>query len=146
MARISTYPIDTSVSADDILIGSESPNPGGATKNYKVSDILELAVTPGTVGVIPKYITATSIGDSVIYDNGTDVSIGNTIPKSKLDVSGGIRFGDDADTASSSKAGTLRYRVVGVSPTGYSYVDICMQTGADVYDWVNLKTEQLNQG
>ena len=43
MTRISNYPIDASVSLDDLLIGSKSPNPGGVTKNYQISDVLALA-------------------------------------------------------------------------------------------------------
>jgi len=49
MARISTYPIDASVSVDDVLIGSEAPNPGGITKNYQISTILALVTAGITV-------------------------------------------------------------------------------------------------
>lgn len=51
-----------------------------------------------------------------------------------IDVDGGARVADDPGAASASKVGTLRYRVVATR----SYVDMCMQTGASSYDWVNL--------
>jgi hypothetical protein len=41
---------------------------------------------------------------------------------------------DDTDTASAAKVGTLKYRVSGNN----SYVDMCMQTGAATYEWVNI--------
>lgn len=47
---------------------------------------------------------------------------------------GSIQMGDDADAASASKVGTLRYRTSGNN----SYVDMCMQTGATTYAWVNI--------
>ena len=40
----------------------------------------------------------------------------------------------DTDTASAAKVGTLKYRVSGNN----SYVDMCMQTGAATYEWVNI--------
>jgi len=38
MARISTYPIDTTVVGDDILIGSDADD-ANITKNYKIDSI-----------------------------------------------------------------------------------------------------------
>ncbi len=62
------------------------------------------------------------------------VGIGTTTPDSKLQVDGGIQMADDTDAASASKVGTLRYRTSGNN----SYVDMCMQTGASTYEWVNI--------
>jgi len=67
-----------------------------------------------------------------------DTGIGVTTPRAKLDVAGGIKVADDTDTASANKVGTLRYRYVPGSPKNYSYVDMCMQTGASSYAWVNI--------
>jgi hypothetical protein len=64
---------------------------GGGTKNY-----------------LAKWIGATSttvLGDSIIYDNGTNVGIGTTTPTQKLDVAGyvkghsGLCIGDDCRTS-----------------------------------------------
>ena len=62
-------------------------------------------------------------------------SINDTIRCSKVDVSGGIKISDDKDTASSNNVGTLRYRIDANS----SHIDMCMQTSADTYSWVNIK-------
>jgi hypothetical protein len=68
-----------------------------------------------------------------ITDTG-NVGIGTTAPAAKLDVNGGVRVADDAATASATNVGTLRYRTSGNN----SYVDMCMQTGAATYAWVNI--------
>jgi hypothetical protein len=72
-------------------------------------------------------------GDVLIVHNA-NVGIGTTSPSSKLQVAGGIQMADDTDTASAAKVGTLKYRVSGNN----SYVDMCMQTGAATYEWVNI--------
>jgi hypothetical protein len=64
------------------------------------------------------------------------VGIGTTTPRSKMDVAGGLRVADDSAAASANKVGTLRYR----SDANNSYVDMCMQTGASTYGWVNIVT------
>jgi len=66
------------------------------------------------------------------YDG--NVGIGTTSPQAKLDVDGGIKMADDTATASSSNVGTQRYRTNGNN----SYVDMCMQTGASTYEWINI--------
>jgi hypothetical protein len=47
-----------------------------------------------------------------------------------------IQISDSSETASSSLAGSLRYR----TDSNNSYLDMCMQTGASSYSWVNIKT------
>ncbi len=69
-----------------------------------------------------------------IEPNSGNVGVGTTSPASKLDVNGGIRMADDSSAASASNVGTLRYRTSGNN----SYVDMCMQTGASTYAWVNI--------
>jgi hypothetical protein len=51
-----------------------------------------------------------------------------------LQVNGGVQLANDTDTASASKVGTFRYYTSGNN----SYVDMCMQTGAATYAWVNI--------
>jgi len=63
-----------------------------------------------------------------------NVGIGTISPQSKLQVAGGIQMADDTATASAAKVGTLKYRVSGNN----SYVDMCMQTGATTYAWINI--------
>jgi hypothetical protein len=53
----------------------------------------------GTTNYVPKWASSTTLGNSVIYDDGTNVGIGTTSPAYKLDVNGiiglsGFRFAD----------------------------------------------------
>ena len=71
---------------------------------------------------------------NITLKNNGNVGIGTDSPDAKLQVDGGIQMADDTDTASANKVGTLKYRVSGNN----SYVDMCMQTGAATYAWVNI--------
>jgi hypothetical protein len=74
------------------------------------------------------------VGDSYI-SNG-NFGIGTTGPRARLHVDGGVKLGNDTDSPASPKAGTFRYYTSGNN----SYVDMCMQTGASTYAWVNIVT------
>ena len=79
-------------------------------------------------------IFRTTGSESARIDSSGNVGIGTTSPDSKLQVDGAVQVADDTDTASASKVGALRYRTSGNN----SYVDMCMQTGASTYAWVNI--------
>jgi len=68
---------------------------------------------------------------------GGKVGIMVAAPASALDVNGSVKVANDTDAASSSKVGSIRYRVSGNN----SYVDVCMQTAASTYEWVNIITQ-----
>jgi hypothetical protein len=70
----------------------------------------------------------------VTFHGDQKVGIGTTTPASALQVDGGVQIADDTDAASADKVGTLKYRVSGNN----SYVDMCMQTGATTYAWINI--------
>jgi len=72
--------------------------------------------------------------NQLALSNDGSVGIGIGAPRAQLEVDGGVKIADDTDTASSDKVGTLRYRTSGNN----SYVDMCMQTGASTYAWVNI--------
>jgi hypothetical protein len=71
-----------------------------------------------------------------IHNTTGNVGIGTTNPQSKLQVNGGIQLANDPVAASAAKVGTFRYYTSGNN----SYVDMCMQTGASTYTWVNIVT------
>lgn len=96
-------------------------------------------VTSVGVGVVGNdmylYAGSTSYQQRLRIQGSTgNVGIGTTTPAAKLDVNGGIRMADDATAASATNVGTLRYR----ADANNSYVDMCMQTGAATYAWVNI--------
>jgi len=77
-----------------------------------------------------------SNSSEVMRVTGNNVGIGTTSPQAKLQVNGGVQLANDTAVASASKVGTFRYRTSGNN----SYVDMCMQTGASTYAWVNIVT------
>ena len=69
--------------------------------------------------------------------NTGNTGMGNVFnPQSKLQVNGGIQLANDVAAASAAKVGTFKYYKSGNN----SYVDMCMQTGASTYAWVNIVT------
>lgn len=114
---------------------------GTAAKNLAVDSSGNVIETDGsiidgsgTANYVSKWSDANTLTDSIIYDDGTDVGIGTATPNSKLQVDGSVQVADDTDTASADKVGALRYRTISTN----SYVDMCMQTGATTYEWVNI--------
>lgn len=71
--------------------------------------------------------------------NNGNVAIGlgtTIIPKSKLQVAGGIQCGDDTAAASADKVGTTRYR----ETANASYVEMCVRTSATTFEWQAIVT------
>ncbi len=68
----------------------------------------------GTTNYIAKWNTSSSIQNSIIFDNGTNVGIGTASPTSKLDVSGRVDFSNDLrlrGTDSAANQGIVRFSV-----------------------------------
>lgn len=70
MARIATYSQDTSISVDDLLIGTDAED-SNITKNYKVSDLRSFIGTGGNL--VTKKITVTTEQLKVI--NTTPITV-----------------------------------------------------------------------
>jgi len=49
----------------------------------------------GTVNYIPKFTSSNAIGNSLIFDNGTNIGIGTSSPTQKLDINGMLRVSGD---------------------------------------------------
>jgi hypothetical protein len=138
-------------SSGDVSIGTTSPSVIGGTAKMTIDvgggSLKPVSIVNGTTDgmYIRRYTTGGSYqlqttvgsanaGNLSLQSYAGNVGIGTTSPASKLDVNGGIRMADDSSTASASNVGTLRYRTSGNN----SYVDMCMQTGASTYAWVNI--------
>jgi len=78
----------------------------------------------------------TNATQKMVINGSGNVGIGTTSPQSKLQVNGGVQLANDTASPSATKVGTFRYRTSGNN----SYVDMCMQTGASTYAWVNIVT------
>jgi hypothetical protein len=73
----------TAMGGDTALEGGQAPG-------------VEPAATAGTAGRIGKFTNATDLGDSVMFDDGTNVGVGTVTPGAKLDVAGKIRISTNA--------------------------------------------------
>lgn len=120
--------IDTSGTYEAAIF--ETNSGGSFIRNIDSTGVVETGIEGG------KWSARTSNTQRLVIDSTGNVGIGTTSPQSKLQVAGGIQMADDTANASAFKVGTQRYRVSGNN----SYVDMCMQTGASTYSWVNIVT------
>lgn len=115
-----TYPLSSSGGTDPNLtvdlsayprtsrnINTTYPLQGGGnlsadrTLTVDLSNYLQVgsAVTgTGNAGYITRWGTSTSIADSAIYQNGSNIGIGSTSPQQVLDVNGAMRIGGAGDS------------------------------------------------
>ncbi len=98
--------------------------------------------TKGTNGTVGTPTTNETVIGYAAEGNGSNtVTIGNSSVTDnyltgKVHVTSSVQVGDDTDTATAANVGAVRYR----SDANNSYMDMCMQTGASTYAWVNIKT------
>ena len=64
-------------------------------------------VGPGTTNRIAKFTGSTTIGDSQIFDNGTNIGIGTVLPGDKLEVSGNILQQNQNTLRAKNASGTV---------------------------------------
>jgi hypothetical protein len=84
MARISTYPLDTSISREDLLVGTDAED-SNITKNFSVGDLSDfIGNNGGTTNTVPMFST-TGLLDSkitqVVFDASTTAINVGTIPQ-----------------------------------------------------------------
>jgi len=94
----------------------------GTTSNTMYNYISTFVILAGSGQTIALGGGPGNINNNVLIGNGN------------LKVNGSVQLANDTDTASASKVGTFRYYTSGNN----SYVDMCMQTGAATYAWVNI--------
>ena len=122
-------------------IGVTTPNNGSAA--YSSGQVAVGAYNVWGTGQPLSFSVGNGFSDSqrltalCVNRNTGNTGMGNVFnPQSKLQVNGGIQLAFDGSTPSLAKVGTFRYRKSGNN----TYVDMCMQTGASTYAWVNIVT------
>ena len=79
MARISTYPLDTSISEDDLLVGTDAED-GNITKNFKISALAEY-FGPGGGSAVSSIIAGAGISISPSNGKGNVTISAPTAPQ-----------------------------------------------------------------
>ena len=77
MARVSSFPLDTSVSKDDKLLGTDE---GGATKNFTISSIGEHFAQSSAITVAGQLVSKFGMAVSQVGDGGMYVNDGEVEP------------------------------------------------------------------
>jgi hypothetical protein len=86
--------------------------------NYTLSGLGGISGS-GTTNYISKFTSSTAIGNSLIYDNGTNVGIGTATPLQKLDVSGSVNIRSAAPTLLFDRNGNYTWRLINGDGTTY---------------------------
>jgi hypothetical protein len=102
----------------------------------------------GTTNYIPKFTAASTIGNSQIFDNGTNVGIGTASPSVKLDVTGAGVVGRYTSTSNAVPI-SIYNTATSISTIGFkgstSTNDFNVRVGADANDYIAYtnNTERL---
>lgn len=109
----------TSTPADNTVLSYET-----SSSLYKMKSIATLlGYTPvsgtGTTNYIPKFTGSTALGNSLVYDNGTNIGIGTTSPSYKLDINGTARTKNDFLNIDNSS--NVRFKITDNTATGNVY-------------------------
>lgn len=77
MARISTYAIDTSITANDLLVGTDAED-SNITKNFSIGDLVDFtaaSTSTGITNITPFLITASPGTTSTYSGNGSMIYV-----------------------------------------------------------------------
>lgn len=85
---IGGLPPSAFVLAGPATSNGSSPAATSSTPQPLVTGTIPVTTAGGTVNKLAKFDDSADITNSIIFDNGTNVGIGNTAPGAKLDVSG----------------------------------------------------------
>lgn len=93
----------------------------------------------GTVNYVAKWTATDTLGNSIIFDNGTNVAIGHSSPSYKLDVSGKIYSSDQIITGVGFARGSVHY-----SPGSYGIRHAIAGSYSDFYITIEDGSGRVN--
>jgi hypothetical protein len=105
-------------------------------------------LTGGTANYIPKWGTANSLSNSLLFDNGTNVGIGTNTPNKKLTVVGDVAFTSSALNAfeiSNATTNTVNFRVTNTGIVYAREVNVQLAAFPDYVFAKNYKLTPLNE-
>jgi hypothetical protein len=115
-----------------------------ATWNAKQNALTNPVTGTGTTNYVPKFTGASTIGNSIVFDNGTNVGIGTASPASKLSV-GGNGYTGRAITAIANNADyAITFQQDNASGGGLQMFSTAASWGADIIRISDATTTQLN--
>ena len=85
----------------------------------------------GTIGYLPKFTSASALGNSVLFESGGNVGVGTTSPAFKLDVNGDIRYTGKIV----NNAGIKTYAVTIPQQSNTNSTYEIMRIGRDAANW-----------
>ena len=151
ISGIDEGPFDGVQVTNEFVIGKLANTTGDVALYFKYGDervggiyLDDDSSQQGLVFYVQESATNANIVKKISLREGTTIgsALASTLPPANgLAVQGdvvsygGVQVGDTANAASSTNAGMLKYRISGNN----SYVDMCMQTGAATYAWINIK-------
>lgn len=113
------------------------------TTNYQ--PLLTNPITgTGTQNYIPKFTNTSIIGNSLIYDTGTSIGIGATIPVANLEIYGS--GGSDGATARLGKSNNEAFLEFGGQTNNYAAIDNISGGGIRFYTGNGTLTEKMRIG
>ena len=151
ISGIDEGPFDGVQVTNEFVIGKLANTTGDVALYFKYGDervggiyLDDDSSQQGLAFYVQESATNANIVKKISLREGTTIgsALASTLPPANgLAVQGdvvsysGVQVGDTANAASSTNAGMLKYRISGNN----SYVDMCMQTGAATYAWINIK-------
>lgn len=123
-----------------LQMASAVPNPISRLKTMQTNQLSHVplsAGSAGTINYISKFMTPTQLGDSIIVEKSGNIGIGVSSPAAKLDVSGGIKPGNQNQVINcdSTLQGLMRFN------TNTQFMEYCSNN-----TWTNLQGPQGVQG
>jgi hypothetical protein len=104
----------------------------------------------GTTNYVPKFTAGTTIGNSQIFDNGTNVGIGTASPAQRLDVAGAGQFGQTGSgsftiSMTNNDQSNVRFRINNTGTGGQNFSIVggnpgISNSGLSIYDETNAAT------